>query len=779
MILKVLFHFFFVYFFFLFKKQNINDCLRNINSLNIKLSDTNDKLNDMKSEYSAKENDFKEHSTKLENLKKSIEPLVNELEEAKAELENVQENENRLKLEQEKLNKDMEVLGSKGFELDQVITRSRNELAAIERKLNEMRNVRNEKLNKLQQRARNAFMATKWLEQNKQMFKGEVYEPIVLYLNLKSPHYAKYVEHLIPFRDLTTMFLFERSDDMHLFLSEVRDKQNLIVHAALVPNYRLDSFQAPTSIDNLKRFGFKSFVREILSAPEPILVYLCLYSNIHQVPIGDENTQKNISNILPHLSDFNRIYTSSHQYSFSKSRYTGKVSSSSAVIPEPFWLTSSIPVHEVQGEESKKSEIEYSIRQAEVKKSAIGDERKTFEAKINDLKKLLTIETNKRYRYNNLKLRVEKDKKSIKNLESEKFDLIGDAKKIMKQIPEIAKRKTLLLNDLVVLSKTLLQFNKDRVVTSYLESKFHFEKLKYDTDVREYQSKKAELEAELDRMQQMFKAAKDAARDALKAASQQNGTDLEKGIPQELKQKFAALPDSLDRLDAEINQRELISQSGRDVDEATVKDYFERKKEIDRLRAELEKRQKNLETHTSTYESLKNKWLTSVEDMIQKINEKFSMLFQQLKCAGEIELDRPDNPEEFSDYGIRIKVSFRKEEHLQELTAWQQSGGEKSVSTMMYMIALQEMTKCPFRVVDEINQGMDPVNERKVFDIIVQNSCAKQFAQYFLLTPKLLPDLSFDDRTNVICVFNGPHNLPHTKYNLRQFIDNRKKLNDK
>ena len=113
---------------------------------------------------------------------------------------------------------------------------------------------------------------------------------------------------------------------------------------------------------------------------------------------------------------------------------------------------------------------------------------------------------------------------------------------------------------------------------------------------------------------------------------------------------------------------------------------------------------------------------------------------------------------------------------MQELTAWQQSGGEKSVATMMYMIALQEMTKCPFRVVDEINQGMDPTNERKVFDIIVANSCRKLFAQYFLLTPKLLPDLNFDERTNVICVYNGPKNLPHTKYNLEHFIELRREM---
>lgn len=73
---------------------------------------------------------------------------------------------------------------------------------------------------------------------------------------------------------------------------------------------------------------------------------------------------------------------------------------------------------------------------------------------------------------------------------------------------------------------------------------------------------------------------------------------------------------------------------------------------------------------------------------------------------------------------------------------------------------------------------MDPVNERKVFEIIVQNSCSRQQAQYFLLTPKLLPDLRFDDKANVICVFNGPYNIPHSNYNLKKFLQLRAKIND-
>ena len=60
----------------------------------------------------------------------------------------------------------------------------------------------------------------------------------------------------------------------------------------------------------------------------------------------------------------------------------------------------------------------------------------------------------------------------------------------------------------------------------------------------------------------------------------------------------------------------------------------------------------------------------------------------------------------------------------------------------MYLMALQEMTRSPFRVVDEINQGMDERNERLVFDRIVQSCCGdKTKPQYFLISPKLLQGL--------------------------------------
>ena len=68
---------------------------------------------------------------------------------------------------------------------------------------------------------------------------------------------------------------------------------------------------------------------------------------------------------------------------------------------------------------------------------------------------------------------------------------------------------------------------------------------------------------------------------------------------------------------------------------------------------------------------------------------------------------------------------------------------------------MQDVTVCPFRVVDEINQGMDPTNERKVFMQLVESACRPGPPQCFLLTPKLLPALPFTPEVQVLQIWNG------------------------
>lgn len=80
---------------------------------------------------------------------------------------------------------------------------------------------------------------------------------------------------------------------------------------------------------------------------------------------------------------------------------------------------------------------------------------------------------------------------------------------------------------------------------------------------------------------------------------------------------------------------------------------------------------------------------------------------------------------------------------LKDLDSKKHSGGERSFSTMMYLLALQASTPCPFRIVDEINQGMDELNERMVFEMLLRANASEESTQYFVVSPKLLSNLRY------------------------------------
>ena len=124
----------------------------------------------------------------------------------------------------------------------------------------------------------------------------------------------------------------------------------------------------------------------------------------------------------------------------------------------------------------------------------------------------------------------------------------------------------------------------------------------------------------------------------------------------------------------------------------------------------------------------------------------------------------------FKDWGIEIQVKFRGNSKFDVLSARKQSGGERSVSTIMYLMAMQDLMVSPFRFVDEINQGLDAHNERLVFRRIVRNSTKSprkerlthHCGQYFLITPKLLRnwyDME-EEAVTVHVVTNGPFTFP-------------------
>lgn len=52
---------------------------------------------------------------------------------------------------------------------------------------------------------------------------------------------------------------------------------------------------------------------------------------------------------------------------------------------------------------------------------------------------------------------------------------------------------------------------------------------------------------------------------------------------------------------------------------------------------------------------------------------------------------------------------------------------------------------------------MDQRNERKVYERMIDIACNEYTSQYFLITPKLLQNLQYDERMKILCVASGEH----------------------
>ena len=165
-------------------------------------------------------------------------------------------------------------------------------------------------------------------------------------------------------------------------------------------------------------------------------------------------------------------------------------------------------------------------------------------------------------------------------------------------------------------------------------------------------------------------------------------------------------------------------------------DQLARRENSIRTREEkIQVTQKEIEKLQSKMTEIGSVWRASVDQMIAAINEKFEAFFRKISCQGQVRLGVPPDATDFDQYSLAIYVKFRASEELQRLTGMRQSGGEKSVSTILYLLSLQELSRAPFRVVDEINQGMDVENERKVHALMVETATRmdSKKAQYFWL----------------------------------------------
>ncbi|MDW7977212.1 MAG: AAA family ATPase [Candidatus Caldarchaeum sp.] len=143
----------------------------------------------------------------------------------------------------------------------------------------------------------------------------------------------------------------------------------------------------------------------------------------------------------------------------------------------------------------------------------------------------------------------------------------------------------------------------------------------------------------------------------------------------------------------------------------------------------------------------KEKWRSFLRSLVQSVEPEYSRILSLVGGSGRIELR---NLHDIDKASVEIYVGFRGVEPTL-LDAHTQSGGERIVATMAFLLALQKHIKSPFRAVDEFDVHLDPLNRERIIKILTATASQDGEAQYIIITPGRLP---YSGEMNVIIVQN-------------------------
>ncbi|XP_060765097.1 structural maintenance of chromosomes protein 5 isoform X2 [Neoarius graeffei] len=691
--------------------------------------------------------------TELDNMG-SQEDVTPKIEAVNSELRSIQDEKSRLELERQELRRDKD--------------EAKGELIRLQNRLRSLEDMMNRKEEMLRNRFRDTHTALLWLRKNRNLFEGNVYEPMMLVINVRDSRHAKYLECHVSINDLRA-FVFQKQQDMEKFMSEIRDRQRLRVNSVIAPAESCANRPPSRPIDSLKRYGFFSYLRELFDAPDEVMSYLCHQYRVNDIPVGTEKT-KNMIEMVIRESQLKIIYTAEEKYTVKKSTYSNKIISSNSALRPSQFLSLTIDADERQQLDHQLSAAQQQVNSVDARMTANQEQQVRLDRRDNNLraekKRLSELKGKKRQ----LEQKISTKQDSLRQMQQGEIDLQKAEDEANARISHVNEQKVAIVEEFLHFMKHRARLSMEKVYLALDTAGLSAEKTKLESDYREGSAELRSAEqafTELDhRKVGLLETCKRLMRRASEICNMNPGETV---VPEILHTAFSELPNTLDEIDAMLDEEKARAEGFADLSERVVEEYNQREKEIKEMEKELDEKTKALNTYRQNISEAKERWLIPLKQLVDQINEKFSDFFRSMNCAGEVDL-HSENEEEYDKYGIRIRVKFRSSTQLHELTPHHQSGGERSVSTMLYLMALQELNRCPFRVVDEINQGMDPANERRVFDIVVKTACSGKTSQYFFITPKLLQNLKYADEMTVLCVHNGPHMLPPNKWNEKAFI---------
>jgi len=223
----------------------------------------------------------------------------------------------------------------------------------------------------------------------------------------------------------------------------------------------------------------------------------------------------------------------------------------------------------------------------------------------------------------------------------------------------------------------------------------------------------------------------------------------------ELEKMAQALADAGPRIETlrqpyEVSEElKLVSahvQKLQDVPDEAEKIYNDYSGNIDELKVKLAKLQDNKKAMLAELASRKKIWREAMENLVGSADPAYQAVLSAADATGFIKFEEGGDIEEA---GIALYVGFRGGSPT-TLDPFTQSGGERSVALMAFILSLQGRIVSPMRAMDEFDIHMDPRNREAMFKMILSQMKQRAASQYIVITPSILT--VFDKSAHVITV---------------------------
>ncbi|GJN81370.1 structural maintenance of chromosomes protein 5 [Purpureocillium lilacinum] len=597
-----------------------------------------------------------------------------------------------------------------------------------------------------------------WVQQHQDGFEKEVFGPPMISCSIKDERYSDQVQSLLQPDDFMC-FTAQTKGDYKKLTDQLYRVMSLsvVIRTCAAP---LESFRPPVDANEARTLGLDGFAIDYLDGPAPVLAMLCAEKRVHQsgVALKDHNDAE--YERLIHSGKVNNWAAGKHSYMVRRRREYGPqamTTVSKNIQPGRFWTSQPIDAQEkaelnrqLTEKRGERDVLKTEHNELKTKQSAIDEQKDDINNKITTLKNEKSALQREYQKWQSLPEKIESEERVKASHEK----AMRDARKSIQDLQYDWDKAALKRAKLVVRQKALI----DKIREAHhalLEAKIRL--IEARSDILGLKDRNAGLMTRLEvEKQNVVTAAEEAniARDQ----GRRLGEEVQEVCARDeaKKELFTQLsagkePPELEmEISAEEAKLELIHAANPNV----LREFERRAQEIAKLKDKMEGFNERLDSLNGKLDELMGKWEPKLEELVSQINDAFAYNFEQISCAGEV---RVHKDEDFDLWALDIMVRFRENETLQQLNAHRQSGGERAVSTIFYLMALQSMAQSPFRVVDEINQGMDPRNERMVHERMVEIACREHTSQYFLITPKLLTGLRYDPKMRVLCIASGEY----------------------